>query len=190
MKQLLIILSLLGLSFNLQAYEVDTAKSEFKWTGKKVTGKHFGKLPLKSSKIITEKGKISGGEFVLDITKLTVDDLTGEYKTKFLTHMKSADFFEVEKWPTAKLVISSIKGNKAKGKLTIKDKTHNVEIPFKQKDNAYTGTLTFDRTKYGMIYGSGNFFKGLGDKMIYNDVTLDFTVNVKKDKKKQKLANK
>jgi hypothetical protein len=30
-----------------------------------------------------------------------------------------------------------------------------------------------------MVYGSGNFFKDLGDKMIHDEVTLDFTVVTK-----------
>lgn len=184
MKHLILILSALVFSFSSQALEIDTAASSFKWTGTKVTGKHFGKLPIKSSKLTDVKGKLSGGEIVLDITKMTVNDLTGDYQKKFLTHMKSPDFFEVEKWPTAKLVVTKLDGKKAYGKLTIKDKTHPVDFAYQEKSGTYTGTLKFDRTKFGMIYGSGNFFKGLGDKMIHNDVTLEFTVKVKSPKKK------
>lgn len=184
MKQIATILSCLAFGFSLQAAEIDAAASSFKWTGKKVTGQHYGTLPIKSSKVKETKGKIKGGQIILDITKMTVDDLKGEYQKKFLTHMKSPDFFEVAKWPTAQLVIESLDGNKAKGKLTIKDKTHIVEFPYSVKDGIYQGTLKFDRTKFGMIYGSGNFFKNLGDKMIYNDVTLDFKVKLKKASKK------
>ena len=50
------------------------------------------------------------------------------------THLKSADFFEVEKFPTMKFESTSIvkgKGNNfsLKGKLTIKDVTKDVVIP-------------------------------------------------------------
>lgn len=173
--------ALVAFAFNLSAFavDIDPAASTFKWTGKKVTGQHYGTLPIKSSNLKEEKGKIVGGEIVLDISQMTVDDLTGEYQTKFLTHMKSEDFFQIEKWPTAKLVIERVDGKKAYGKLTIKDKTNPIEFAYTQKSDLYSGTLKFDRTKYGMIYGSGNFFKNLGDKMIYNDVTLDFKVKVK-----------
>lgn len=188
MKKLMTLIGVLGFSFSVQAAEVDATASQFKWTGKKVTGQHYGTLPIKSSKVKVDKGKVSSGEFVLDITKLTVDDLKGEYKTKFLTHMKSKDFFNVEKWATAKLVITKLDGKVAHGELTIKDKTNKVKIPYTQKNNVFSGQLKFDRTKYGMIYGSGDFFKGLGDKMIYNDVTLDFKVTVKG--LKNKLAQK
>ncbi len=188
MKQILISLSILSMAFAAQSYEVDAAKSEFKWTGKKVTGQHYGKIPLKKAQVKSKGKDISGGTLVLDVTQITVEDLTGEYKTKFLTHMKSEDFFEVKKWPTAKLEIESLKDGKAKGKLTIKGKTNPVEFNYTKKGMVYSGTLKFDRTKYDMIYGSGDFFKNLGDKMIYNEVTLDFKVQLKG--KPSKLAKK
>ncbi len=179
MFKILSFISVLGFSFSALALEVDTANSQFKWTGTKVTGQHYGTIPLKSATVKDDKGQIKGGEFVIDITQMTCDDLTGEYKDKFLTHMKSPDFFEVEKWPTAKLVINKLDGKMAHGQLTIKDKTKNVKVPYTKEGNKFKGTFVFDRTQFGMIYGSGNFFKNLGDKMIHNDVKLEFTVATK-----------
>ena len=187
MKQWIAILAVLGLSFSALAFEVDQKASVFKWTGKKVTGQHYGKLPIQSSKVDVKNGQVVGGEFVLDITKMTVDDLKGEMQKKFLGHMKSKDFFEVSRWPTAKLVVEKLDGKKAIGKLTIKGKTKKVEFSYLKKGNLFSGTLKFDRTQFDMIYGSGNFFKNLGDKMIYNDVTVDFKVQLSK---KKKLAQK
>lgn len=179
MNKLLTLFTFIAFTAVGQAAEIDATNSRFQWTGKKVTGQHHGTLPVKSAKLTEEKGEITGGEIVLDISNMTVEDLSGEYKTKFLNHMKSEDFFEVSRWPTAKLVINKVKGQTIYGQLTIKDKTHPVKIPFKKDKGVYSGTFKFDRTKYGMIYGSGNFFKNLGDKMIYNEVTLDFKVKVK-----------
>jgi polyisoprenoid-binding protein YceI len=93
--------------------------------------------------------------------------------------MKSADFFEVEKWPTAQLVIVEVTDSLVKGNLTIKDKTEEVSFPYTQKEGLFSGKLVFDRTKFGMIYGSGDFFKNLGDKIINNEVELTFEVVVK-----------
>lgn len=185
MRILITLLSVVCFGMMAQAAtEIDTKASSFKWTGKKVTGQHYGTLPIKSSKLMEKKGQLVGGEIELDLTKMTVDDLTGDYQKKFLSHIKSADFFEVKKWPTAKLVIETVKGTKAKGKLTIKGITQPVEFAFKKAKDVYSGTLKFDRTKFKMIYGSGDFFKNLGDKVIYNDVTLDFKVKVQKKSKK------
>jgi hypothetical protein len=39
-----------------------------------------------------------------------------------------------------------------------------------------SGVITVNRAKYDIRYGSGSFFTGLGDKMIYDDFTLDFSL--------------
>lgn len=177
MKALFLTLIFAG---NLYAAGVDTKASSFKWKGTKVTGEHYGQVSLKSANLKHSKdGKISSGEFVIDMDSVTVGDLSGEWATKFLNHIKSPDFFNVPKFPTSKLVVTSDNGKVLKGKLTIKGKTNDITIPYKKSGDTYKGTMTFDRTKYDMKYGSGSFFKGLGDKMIHDKVTLSFEVKTK-----------
>ncbi|PIK13609.1 YceI family protein [Halobacteriovorax sp. JY17] len=179
MKKLLIS-AVAILSLTSFAADVDLSKSEFTWKGTKVTGEHTGKLKLKKGTIeLSEKGVITSGKLTIDLNTLTVTDLSGEWATKFLTHIKSGDFFDVEKYPEAVLVVNKDTGSKILGTLKIKSKSNPVEFNYKKKDGAYVGTLTFDRTKFDMIYGSGNFFKNLGDKAIHNDVNLDFKLVVK-----------
>jgi hypothetical protein len=36
-----------------------------------------------------------------------------------------------------------------------------------------------DRTKYGMRFRSGNFFKDLGDTLIYNEFELNVSITAK-----------
>lgn len=163
-------------SLSALATTVDTAHSEFKWRATKVTGAHNGKIFLKSAELKSNDTQIVGAEFVMDIGSFTVEDLQGESATKLATHLKSPDFFDVAKFPTAKLVIESIEGNKAKGVLTIKDKSLPVTVEFHQMMNVYFGKFVFDRTKFDMIYGSGSFFKELGDKAIHDEVELTFKV--------------
>ena len=161
------------------AADVDLKKSTLKWTGTKVTGKHYGKIYLKSAKVEEKDGKLTGGEFVVDMKNFTVDDLSGEWEKKFLAHIKNEDFFTVDKYPTSKLKIKSVKGDKVTADLTIKDKTNEVKFDLKKSGKTYKGTLKFDRTKFGMVYGSGDFFKGLGDKMIHNEVTVEVEIVTK-----------
>lgn len=182
MKSFTLFISGLFLSSSLMAAAVDTAQTKFTWTAtKKMSAGHTGTVPLKSHDVkFDDKGNITGGEFVIGLSEMDVTDLSGEWKDKFLAHVKGGDFFEVEKYPTAKLVVTSVSGDTAKGKLTIKDKTQDVSVKFKKEGKNYTGKLVFDRTKFGVIYGSGNFFKELtADKVINNDVTVDFTLAVK-----------
>jgi polyisoprenoid-binding protein YceI len=171
--------ALIALSFNAIA-NVDVAKSEFKWTGKKIAGPHYGKVALQSGKVVEENGMLKGGEFVIDLNKMTVEDISGEWADKLIGHLKSPDFLEVAKYPTAKLVVKSVKGDAVTADLTVKDKTHPVNFSVKKDGATYAGTLNFDRTKYGMQYNSKDFFdvKALGDKVIDNEVVLDFKVVV------------
>lgn len=162
------------------ASSVDLDKSEFIWKGTKVTGEHTGNLKLKKADLVISKnGLIKSGELVIDVSSLTVTDLSGEWATKFITHMKSEDFFEVEKYPEATLVVKKDNGSKIEGLLTIKGKTNPVVFSYKNINGVYSGVLKFDRTKFDMIYGSGNFFKNLGDKTIHNEVVLNFKLIVK-----------
>ena len=39
--------------------------------------------------------------------------------------------------------------------------------------------LIFDRTKYDVIFRSGNFFQNLGDKLIYDDIKLEVSLEFK-----------
>lgn len=164
---------------NAFAVEIDLNDSSLGWIGKKVTGQHNGKVLYKSGEVVLKDGKLAGGEFVVDMNSISVEDLQGEWATKFLTHMKSGDFFNVEKFPTSKLKITSVEGNKVKADLTIKGKTNSVSFPIVQNGSTYSGNLTFDRTKFDMVYNSGNFFKDLGDKMINDEVNVEFKFVVK-----------
>ncbi len=177
----LLISALTVFSLTSFAADVDLAKSEFNWKGTKVTGEHTGKLKLKKASVkLNDKGLIESGTLVIDLNSLTVTDLSGEWATKFLTHMKSDDFFNIAKFPEATLVVKNDTGSKIKGILTIKGKSNPVEFSYKKSGSEYVGVLTFDRTKFDMIYGSGNYFKNLGDKMIHNEVTLNFKLVLNK----------
>ncbi len=179
MKALLLTIGL-ALSLTASGTTIDLKKSSFSWKGTKVSGKHLGTISLKSAKVTTSKaGFITKGNFVMDISSVTVTDLKGEWAGKFLGHLKSNDFFNVEKYPLAKLDITKDDGKMLWANLTIKAKTNPVNFKYKKEGSNYVGTLLFDRTKFDMIYGSGNFFKNLGDKMIHNEVSLDFNLVTK-----------
>lgn len=182
-------LTLTGLSsmaFNaMAAVMVDTTNTKFEWTGKKKIGsKHFGKIALKEQdcKIEVDKNnQISANTLiVMDMGSVTVDDLEGEMATKLVGHLKSGDFFDVEKHPVAKLLVKKVDKDTLTVDLTIKDKTLEQTVKVTKNGDKYEGTLVFDRTKYGVIYGSDDFIKNLGDKVILNDVEVKFTLALKK----------
>lgn len=178
-KIFLVMASWALLTFAASAQEVDLKQSNFNWKGTKVTGEHVGKVSLKSATVKLEGEKVVGGEFVIDMNSVTVTDLEGEWADKFLGHIKSGDFFDVAKYPEAKLTLTSVKGNDYTGNMTIKGKTHPVTFKATQSGKSYSGVLTFDRTKFDMVYNSGSFFKDIGDKLVHDQVTVNFTLVLK-----------
>ncbi|MEJ2596328.1 MAG: YceI family protein [bacterium] len=178
----LLVLATVGLF--AQTMKVNTEKSSLKWHGEKVTGEHFGHIDIAEGWITWKNDKITDGEFVIDMTTITNTDLTDEeYNTKLVNHLKSDDFFGVEKFPTAKLEIkgsSAFDNNKAtvKAHLTIKEITHPIEFTAQKEGNWFMSEIIVDRSKYDVRYGSGSFFDDLGDKMIYDDFTMTVKIAV------------
>jgi polyisoprenoid-binding protein YceI len=168
-----------------QKLDINTASSSIQWKGKKVTGEHYGNISLKSGSLTLTAGKISGGEFVVDMTSISVVDLpAGEWNDNLVGHLKSDDFFGVATYPESKLVITSATtdaiGNVAvKGVLTIKGINQLAEFTAVPTDNGYSALITVDRTKYDIKYGSGKFFDSLGDKTIADEFTLDIKIATK-----------
>lgn len=175
------VIVLTTVAFTNTKKEVDVDSSTVNWTGEKVTGSHNGTIQLESGYLMMENDKIVGGEFVMDMSSIEVTDLTGENKGKLEGHLKSEDFFGVEKHPTAKLVITSAasKGNGKYGivgDLTIKNETHPITFDLAMNGDTASTELTIDRSKYNVRYGSGSFFDNLGDKTIYDNFDLDVTL--------------
>ena len=181
MKKALFLIGLVVvvLTVNAQTYNVNTSKSDLKWTGKKVGGEHWGKIALKDGTVTLKANKIVSGKFVIDMKSITVEDLAaGEWNDKLVGHLKSDDFFGVEKYPESVLELTGstpLKDGKAKvkGKRTIKGITNPVEFDAVQNGLTVSAQVTVDRSKYNVRYGSGKFFDNLGDKTIYDNFTID-----------------
>ena len=99
---------------------------------------------------------------------------------KLVGHLKADDFFSVATNPEAKFVIAEVSEGEIVGNLTLKDSTNKETITFTTEDSGdkkvYKGTTTIDRTVYGAKYGSENFFEGLGDNIINDEIKLDITI--------------
>lgn len=166
-------------------YAVDMSTSTIVWKGSYVTGakSETGTIALKTGSGKFENGMITSGTFVFDMT--SIKDKEG--KAQLETHLKSDDFFNVEKFPEATFELASLVPTKtqdtftATGKLTIRDVTKDFTFPIVitvVNNNALkaTGKITFNRADFGVKYGSSSFFKGLGDKVIGDKI--DLTINL------------
>ncbi len=162
--------------------EINTKNSTVLWKGNKVTGSHEGVIKIKSGLLKFNKEELIGGEFEIDMNSLVCTDLSGEYKGKLEGHLKSDDFFGVTKFPTATLKIKKVikqKGNiyECTGDITIKGKTEVVQFNTTLNKNSATAKIKIDRTKFDVKYGSGSFFDGLGDNMIYDEFDLNINLS-------------
>lgn len=181
---LVLLFSFSSLSIFAQKTTINIKKSSIKWTGKKVLGQHEGFIKFKKGWLTIENNQIKEGEFIIDMRSMNCTDLKDEgYNKQLVGHLKSDDFFGVEKYPTAQLKIkksTTFKLNKATvtAQLTIKNKTHSIEFEATKKDNTLTSTIPVDRSKYDVRYGSTSFFDSLGDKAIYDIFTLDIQLSL------------
>lgn len=162
---------------------VDKSESTVTWKASKVTGEHWGYVPISDAKLDVTGGKITGGSFEMDMVNLTVEDLTDpKSKGNLTNHLKSDDFFSVEKFNKSTFKITEAKTTNGtdytiSGDLTIKGITQPISFPAKASvaGNKLTasGAITFDRTKFDIKFRSGSYFENLADKMIYDEVKLD-----------------
>ena len=157
--------------------EIKTENSKVVWKGYKVTGSHQGVIAIKSGQLTFNEDKLTGGDFIIDMSTITNTDLEGEYKGKLEGHLKSDDFFGIEKFPTASLIFKKVKSTgknsyEVTGDLTIKGKTGSVTFDVSIYGNKANASLKIDRTKFDVRYGSTSFFDGLKDKAIYDEFDL------------------
>jgi polyisoprenoid-binding protein YceI len=169
---------------------INKENGQITWKGKKFTGEHFGKVQIDKGYLNFESGELRGGTIEVNMDSLNCVDITDkEYNTKLVNHLKSEDFFSTQKFPTAKFEITSVlpaKGGKydVKGNLTIKGITKpaslRVNISEEKDSFKYYGDLVFDRTDYDIKFKSKKFFESIGDKVIYDEVSLNIEFNVTK----------
>ena len=165
-------------------FKVSVEDSKLIWSGKRVNYGHSGEIKIQSGELTFNGSRLSGGSFTIDMTSIRDLDIEDEQRNGKLTgHLKSGDFFDVEKFPIANFVITAVKQDKVDkgtyevtGDLTIKGVTSPVTFK-SQIENLgetirATGLIAFDRTKFNVKYGSGSFFDDLGDKMIHDEISL------------------
>lgn len=175
-------------------YSVDTTFSIIDWVGSKPAGTHTGTIAIKEGDFEITNGKITNGNFVIDMTSITVTDLTEDKgKTDLETHLKgigdkeSEDhFFNTAKFPTSSFKINSVSETDGKftinGTLTMKDISKEISFPAKVSINEnevslISDSFKIDRTLWGVNYASKSIFDDLKDKFVNDEIEL--TIKVK-----------
>lgn len=151
-------------------FAVNTQKSYVNWVGSKLVGsKHNGKVKLQEGELIVADGQLTGGSFTLDMTSIDDESQEGESKAKLERHLKSGDFFEVEKFPTAVFTITGVETanepnsnitHRITGNLTMKDITKSITIPAsitvgQSELSGMTPSFVIDRTEWNVMFNAG-----------------------------------
>ena len=156
-------------------------KGSIGFVGSKVTGQHVGNFKEWSGTVALKDGKAAGGklEFTVQTGSVEVDTANANaFTPKLLEHLKSPDFFDVAKFPTAAFKSSSIKADgdafKITGNLTLHGVTKQIEFPatvtVTGKNIEGKAEFTINRKDFGIA------FAGKPDDLIREGVVLKIAV--------------
>ncbi len=178
---------------------VDVTNSKVLWEGTKPTGAHNGTVDVVAGSVSVKDGKVTGGNFTLDMNSITCLDLEGGEKAGLEGHLKGTGeaekedhFFNVKKYPTAKFEITKVTGlagnadanSLVYGNLTMKDQTKQVSFKANiaidgNMVNVSAPKFTIDRTQWNVTYGSKSIFDNLKDKFINDEIGLQIELSAK-----------
>jgi len=186
-----------------ETWKVNTTESKIEWVATKVTGYHTGDVPVKSGEIYVKDGEVTGGRFVMDLANMHVTgpkSVDSAKSKKLLGHLKSADFFDVEKNPEAVFELTAIKPYKGdaikdttdprqeeiskykvsnlthlvSGNLTLKGITKNIEFPARITVSGNTAEavakFNIDRKDWNIVY------PGQPDDLIRDAIHLGISI--------------
>lgn len=142
-------------------YTVDTDNSVVTWIGSKPAGKHNGTIPVSSGTIAVEGDAIVGGTITIDVASIENEDLAEDQDMydKLVGHLKSADFFHTDSFPTAEFVITSVAPYTAADKPEGKDQYETENKPVTADEymvasptHKITGNLTMRGTTKSITF--------------------------------------
>ncbi len=166
--------------------------SHIEWSATHLGGvnKRFGKVQLAGAKALANEKSITQAKAVIDLKTLTVESFPegSEQKGQLTEHLKSDDFFDVAKFPTAEFELTSVApgeggfNSNVTGNLTIKGVTKSITFPANITITPEALTLdsapfTVDRSDWGLTYHRKGTVGVPVDYLISDDI--GFTIHLK-----------
>ena len=167
-----------------EALAINGDNSKVEFTGSKVTGKHDGGFKTFTGTIDLVNSKPTDSSVSVDIDTASVfaDD------EKLTGHLKSADFFDVEKFPKATFKSTKIEADAAKGAdaytvtgdFNLHGVTKSISFPATIKAGAdavdVDAEFAVNRKDFGIVYA------GKADDLIRDDVVIKLTLKAPRKK--------
>jgi polyisoprenoid-binding protein YceI len=162
------------------ALTIDVAASKLSWKGEMLgLYSHNGSIDMTAGKVNLKDGKITSGDVTINMASIKpLDDAyepTGKNtKENLIGHLSTPDFFDIANNPTSTFTITSVNGSTGKGNLTLRGVTQeetieDLTVTEVGKEVKITGTVKFDRTKYG-----AKFAMPIKEKVLSNDIQMTF----------------
>jgi polyisoprenoid-binding protein YceI len=166
-------------------YAVDAGASHLGFIGNQSGGDFEGRFSKFTARIAFADADLTGSSFDVDVDMSSVD--TGDDDRD--EALRGADLFDVSKFPKGHFVSTGFTRKaagqyEAKGKLTIRDVTRDVVLPFTfapsseggKAGAALKGGLTLDRLDYGV--GQGDW---KDTTIVAKEVRVKFDLRLKAD---------
>jgi len=152
---------------------IDAAASSIGFTGAKVTGQHNGSFPTFTGTLDLDPARVENSRVAVDIDTTSVTTDT----PRLTTHLKSADFFDVERFPRATFTSTAIAPGGASGathtitgNLALHGVTRAISFPatvtVSPSEVTATAEFVINRREFGIVYA------GMPDNLIRDDVAM------------------
>jgi ligand-binding sensor domain-containing protein len=173
-----------------QVYQIDQKESRITWKGSmKISAaeKHVGYVAISKGELWVENNRLVGGAATIDMNAMEFADKND--KNTPIMHLQSADYFDVKRFPFATIEIAQVdsltdKSVQITGYLTIKTVSHLVSFPATiDVQNGVLNAnakLTIDRTKWGISFMSGKFYKKMADEIVSDEIDFEIKIVGKK----------
>lgn len=177
-----------------QSFALVAENSQVEWWGSGPGASHHGSFAVTGQDIEVVNGKVKEGSFTIPIASIKNFDLPDHIKPILLDHLKSADFFDMVRYPEAsfsfkkmipltKAVEGAVEGanTMVSGDFTMLGQTLAISFPARvvMMNELLTieAKLKIDRTRWGMNYAAD---PALGDHHIYPEVDLHLKLQAQK----------
>jgi rhodanese-related sulfurtransferase/polyisoprenoid-binding protein YceI len=169
-------------------HQLNLETSRLEWTGRNLMSAHCGTIKLRAGHIEVREGRPVGGAFTIDMDSIqNLDIQDPKMREVLIWHLKSDDFFDVQRFPVAEFQLSKITALpnarlgspnfEVTGTLTLKGVSNEVTFPAMLAPGA-DGSLAadahfdIDRTRWNVLYGSGKFYEKLGKHLANDEISL------------------
>lgn len=171
------------------SFEIEAASSSIEWKGSAPDHFHTGAFDVSGTLTTDKHGTIKNGDFVIPISSIRDFDLEDPLREQLLTHLKSADFFNLLVYPNARFRITGVQSYKQAdaaaisgantlitGELTMIGQAHSLSFPARVTvaGNRIITEAVFNLNR--LHWGMSSFSDPEQDLYILPDVALKLNI--------------